>query len=169
MFNFKRKQYWQEIPELIKNRNADIFIVSYPKSGRSWLRFMLSRYFSYVYQIDFELSKDITELTKSVNSASKIAFVHDGSSYTQNYNFSYDELPKESKKIYKNKKVILLVRDLRDVMVSYYLHCSKRDNIYHKEISDFIRDRKFGIAKAVEFLNIWYLNRNIPEEFMVIQ
>ncbi len=163
-----KHSYCQGIPELRMNLLAEIYVISYPKSGRSWLRFMLSKYCSYVYNYEFNLNKDISDISQRMSKIPYIAFVHDGSAYTQNKNFTAEELPKDKSKMYRGKKVILLIRDLRDVMVSHYMHCTKRDNVYNGSISNFIRDEHFGIKKAVEFLNIWHAQRHIPRSFLII-
>ncbi len=160
--------YCQGIPELQRNLSAEIYVISYPKSGRSWLRFMLNKYCSYVYNYEFDLNKDISDISYKTSNIPSIAFVHDGSSYVQKRNFTAEELPENKHQFYKGKKVILLVRDLRDVMVSYYMHCTKRNDIYNGSISDFIKDEYFGIKKAVYFLNIWYAQRHIPKEFLMV-
>jgi hypothetical protein len=45
----------------------------------------------------------------------------------------------------------------------------KRDNNFSGPISEFIRDKYFGIAKIVSFLNIWYKNRSVPKDFITVR
>lgn len=158
-------------PELLKHYQADAFIISYPKSGRTWLRIMLGKYLSCIYEYEFNIDQDISEISSKNKNIPYIAFVHDfssNSSHKKRVRYLANNLP-QNKAIYKNKKVVLLVRDLRDVVISYFFHCTQRDPIYSGTISQFIRDEQFGISKAVEFLNIWHKNRKIPTELIVVK
>lgn len=155
-------------PEFIKRRDADVFVISYPKSGRTWLRLMLGKYLTEIYDCDHEGLLEIYNLTQKMTCLPRIAFVHDGSSLAPKSRKAR-KLGK-SKDLYKQKKVILLVRDPRDVVVSYYLHCTRREKIYEgKSISEFIRDDRFGVIKIITFLNIWAKNRFIPNEFLLVR
>jgi hypothetical protein len=88
----------------------------------------------------------------------------------------------ESSKIrYKDKFVIFLVRDPRDVIVSSYFEQKHRralfgENPYEKEspkfngeLIDFINQPSGGFDTILAFYNIWAENRNIPKDFMLIR
>ena len=94
--------------------NDSIIIVEYPKSGGTWLGQLISTYFN----IPFPRNK-IPGLKRSV--------------YHSHY------LP--NSKLLKNKKILYLVRDGRDVLISLYYHqliwndknrLSPKDVIYHR-------------------------------------
>ena len=150
-------------PERIKYSNSEYFILSHPKSGRTWLRVMLSKYLSSLNNHKFSNLIEIHQLTTEID-APIISFNHDNTSY--NYGISMNKTHFKNKK-YKNEtdNVILLVRDPRDVIVSYYLHCTRRRKYFSGTISDFIRDDKFGIEKIIMFLNNWVKNSTIPKNF----
>ncbi|MCB9798594.1 sulfotransferase domain-containing protein [Candidatus Nomurabacteria bacterium] len=62
------------------------------------------------------------------------------------------------------KKSILLVRDPRDVVVSYYFQITQREpdvkKLYFQDkdvtMSEFIRHDKLGIANIVSYMNVLY-------------
>lgn len=158
-------------PELMKHRNAQAFVISHPKSGRTWLRTMLSKYLCEISSRSFDPNEDISSLSQQLNDVPYIGLTHDFSSITKHKGrtrHTAASLPKY-KKVYKDKKVILLVRDLRDVLVSYYFDCTQRNQVYTGDISSFIRDDQFGIAKSVSFLNIWHEQRTAPQSFLVMR
>lgn len=103
----------------------DIFLVSYPKSGNTWLRFLIGNYLSNGH-CNFNNSHlivpDIHFNPSQINILEGQRFIKSHSPYTRNY-----------------QKVIYLVRDGRDVAVSYYFH-SKKFNIIplEMEFSEFI-------------------------------
>jgi hypothetical protein len=70
---------------------------------------------------------------------------------------------------YQSKRVILLIRDPRDVVVACYFYASGPNGAYNGCISDFVRSDHYGIRKIVTFYNIWHANRHVPEAFLPIQ
>jgi hypothetical protein len=122
--------------------NKNICVISFPKSGRTWLRVMLDR-----LHIGLSYSHDET------SHAEKIAC---------------GDLSRNKKK-YKNKKVIFLVRDPRDTAVSGYFQAVKRIGVFNGSLSDFIRDEKHGIGKILLFHQIWFNNRQVPKDFLLIR
>jgi len=76
------------------------------------------------------------------------------------------------KSIFRDKKVIFLYRDPKDVMVSSYFQATKRIpefTHYTGTISEFVRSRGYGIKKLVTFYNLWHKNQNVPEDFLLIK
>ena len=56
----------------------------------------------------------------------------------------------------KSKKIIFLVRDPRDIVVSLFHGSRTRDLVYDgSDISVFIRDKNCGFPKIIKFMNIW--------------
>ncbi len=139
---------------------ADCVIVSFGKSGRTWLRVMLSRF----YQIKHNLSErhliGFDNLHRKNAAIPKIFFTHDNylKDYTRNAGDKSD---------YYGKKVVLMVRDPADVSVSQYFQWKFRMRKAKKEINaypdegedvslyDFIMRPDAGLPKAVDFLNLW--------------
>ena len=56
---------------------------------------------------------------------------------------------------------------MRDTMVSYFYHCTEREKAFNGDMSAFLRDPRFGIAKPVRFLNRWVDARHKVRDFMV--
>jgi Sulfotransferase domain len=78
--------------------------------------------------------------------------------------------------LYKARKVILLVRDPRDIVVSLYYQLSKRsspltqavfevpENLSEMTLFDFVRDQRAGLPRVIEWLNRWQrLIAEMPE------
>lgn len=153
--------------ELSKQRDADAYIISFPRSGRTWLRLMLGKYISDLAGIAPRDISKIYKITSQLDGIPTVGFVHDGSSFAGR-NLRADELG-VSKGFYRNRKVVLLVRDLRDTLVSYYFYCRARKGVYTSDIGSFIRDPHFGAEKAIAFLNIWAANRHVPKDFLLLR
>jgi hypothetical protein len=82
-----------------------------------------------------------------------------------NEGLRYFELPTDKRK-YAGKKVILLTRNIKDVLVSCYFQATKRIGKYNGNISEFIRSDRYGAKKIITFYNTWHQNRGVPKEFL---
>lgn len=103
-------------------------VVSFPKAGRTWLRLMLDQAGIFVH------------------------YTHAGADHR--HCIHMDNLPQIKEKI-RNKRVLFMIRDPRDTAVSGYFQASKRLNIYHGQLHDFIRDPHHGIEKIIRFNLAW--------------
>ncbi len=146
--------------EFHKLRLADCVIVSFGKSGRTWLRVMLSRF----YQLRFRLPPDsligFANLHLRDRRIPKLFFTHDN--YLRDYTGHND-----SKEDFYDRKVILLVRHPGDVAVSQYFQWRYRMKPRKKSLNDypghetsisifdFVMRHEAGLAKVVQFLNDW--------------
>jgi Sulfotransferase domain len=143
-----------------KLQRADCVIVSFGKSGRTWLRVMVSRF----YQIRHGLSErhliGFDNLHLRNRAIPRIFFTHDN--YTKDYTGNLD-----SKIDYSGKKVILLVRHPADVAVSQYYQWQYRMkpnkvvlNGYPERgqdlgIFDFVTREYAGLTRTIDFMNGW--------------
>lgn len=133
-----------------KNRKEEgniVYITSYPKSGNTWLRFMIGNYF-YDTKLDFETINEVMpdlhfNPEQAKNIKDKYVFIK-----------SHDLTKIQNKTIY-------IVRDGRDVAVSYYYHMKRtgeiEDTLSFKNFlkNDFLTEKYFGgwgsqIRKAKE-------------------
>jgi hypothetical protein len=150
------------ITEVTKHLDCDNFVISFPKSGRSWARFALMRYLANCQGTAFDPKKDVNDYAEGLP---QLAFGHDGTSHIP-INFTAEEWPADQS-VYANKRVLFMVRDMRDTMVSYFYHCTEREKAFTGDMSAFLRDPRFGIAKPVRFLNRWVEARHKVRDFMV--
>lgn len=159
----KLQRYISGRAEWHKLSKADCAVVSFGKSGRTWLRVLLSRY----YQIRFNLPPDallIYDNLHGLNAAIPIIhFSHDN--YLGDYTGNRD-----NKADYYNRKVALLVRDPRDIAVSQYFQWKYRMTAWKKWINgypghtadpsliNFVMSESVGLPKIVHFMNCWAVN-----------
>ncbi len=132
---------------------ADAIFVSIPKSGRTWLRVFLYRYFSAIYERDFTLNeKEIFAVPLP-----KLLFTHDL------WEHRATARPKDRwrgkhlvpPRAAREKKIVLLARDPRDVLVSLFFQQSKRMHRYQGTLSGMLRHPRFGVRLVVEVMNAW--------------
>ncbi len=141
-------------PVLRSPKPDDVWLISFPRSGVTWLSFLLAnlmvRYCKKDIKVNFEtiynIVPDIHYKKSDIPENSKFApfprVIKSHSEYLSDY-----------------KRVIYLIRDPRDVMVSYYDYLTKRINgPRFKDFSEFIRDKSYGIVAWCKHLKSW-MNR----------
>jgi hypothetical protein len=137
--------------------DADAFVVSIPKSGRTWLRFFLRHYLCSSAGLDFSIHLRSDE----PSSLPRIRFSHDLWEHVtaprlRDRLFGKFLIPPERR---RRARIVLAVRDLRDVMVSLHLQLTKRHfrsgACFSGTRYEMICDRRFGIERAVDITNAW--------------
>lgn len=149
------------VEQFDKLQRADIVVVSFGKSGRTWLRVMISHLFRVMYGLPENAVLGFDNFHNLNKAVPKTFFTHD------NYikDFTGDA---HSKKPFYDKRVVLLARDPRDVAVSQFFQWKFRIkpskvtiNNYPpqgSEISlfDFVMGDNGGSMRAVtDYMNLW--------------
>ena len=149
-----------------KLSGADYVLMSWAKSGRTWLRLMLSR----VYQVQHGLPEtaflEYDNLKRQVPGIPSVFFTH--GNYLRNYTGDW-----ETKRDFYQSRILFLARDPRDVAVSQYFQWRYRMRPWKKyineypshgrdlEIFDFVTQHDAGLPRVVEFFNLWA--RELPK------
>ncbi len=69
----------------------------------------------------------------------------------------------------RERNVILLVRDPRDIIVSYYFQKTKREQAVDWPLEEFIRDLRYGINQCIAFYNAVYARRHMYRNFLILR
>jgi hypothetical protein len=116
--------------KLLLRRKA-LTVVSFPKSGRTWLMVMLDQ----------------------LNIIAK--YSHDNSAHSRKPPLHF-EAHTPAGPAYASRRIIHLMRDPRDTAVSGYFHVVKHDGrSYDAGLAAFIRDPRHGIEKIIRFNLAW--------------
>ena len=170
-----RAERWLRGREQLRRlQQADIVIVSFGKSGRTWLRVMLSRLYQIKHRLPQRALIGFDNLHYMNRSIPKIFFTHDN--YLKDYTGNAD-----SKADFYGYKVVLLARDPRDVAVSQFFQWQYRmkpnKKILNKypgegdEVSmfDFVMDPDAGLPKIIDFMNLWAGERERMKGFFLLR
>lgn len=132
----------------------DIYIVSFPKSGNTWLRFLIAN----AIKVHFKIEREVNFFT--------IQDIIPGISYSKSIRnvgpFGRTDLPRilTSHSQYNKYfgRVLFLVRDPRDVLVSYYYHLKRNKSIPDNlTLSQFIRRKDFGLSAWLSHTKSWLI------------
>jgi hypothetical protein len=160
--NFFRRKRPQTAASDVKTQN---WVLSYPKSGRTWLRVMIGRVFVHHYRLSEDQIFDEKTMALAAG-LPPVDFSHDETSNSEGRHIDNLSPTKES---YAGKHVLLLVRDPRDVVVSCFFQATRRKSRYEGDIHTFIRSETHGIKKIIRYFQIWETNQSVPASFTLLK
>ncbi len=157
--------------EFRRLRLADCVIVSFGKSGRTWLRVLISRFYQLRYGLRPSLMIGFDNLHRRNPAIPRIFFTHDN--YLRDYTGH-----REDKRDFYDRRTVLLARDPRDVAVSQYFQWKFRMRPAKKTLNDYPTEEvdiftfvmsPAGLPRVIDFLNGWA--REIPRipEFLLLR
>jgi hypothetical protein len=163
------------VEQFDKLQAADIVVVSFGKSGRTWLRVMISHLFRVMYRLPDNAILGFDNFHNINSAVPKTFFTHDN--YIKDFTGDF-----HSKTPFYHKRVILLARDPRDVAVSQYFQWKFRVkptkvaiNNYPPQGSDislfdFVMGDNGGSMQAVtNYLNLWAAEADKVEHFYLLR
>lgn len=95
-----------------------------------------------------------------------LAYTHDDSGHQKRRHFNELEVDKTA---FSDQRVLLLIRDPRDVVVSGYFMATRRRQLYQGTLSNFLRDERHGLRKVLAFNNAWYEARHHLADFLLVR
>ena len=143
-----------------KLRTADAVVVSHTKSGRTWLRVMIS----YLYHLEYGTpANDVLSFDNLHALNSAIPRIY----FTRDTNVPRFLPGRTHVQVAGDKKVLFLLRDPRDAAVSFYFHVLNRASdreLIRKGIAaearylplyKFILDERLGVTRVIQHYNRW--------------
>jgi hypothetical protein len=168
------ERYLRGMEEYHYLQNADVVIVSFGKSGRTWLRVMLSHYYQKRFHLESGqlIERDNFHLLNAA--IPRFLFTHD--------NYLPDYVGKKGdRSFYSGRRVILLVRHPADTAVSQHAQWRHRmrprkrlingypDPAAGMSLFEFAMSESAGIPKVIRFLNTWASQIDAVEPLLVVR
>jgi hypothetical protein len=161
---------WEQCQKLAR---ADAVIVSFGKSGRTWLRVLLSGFYQRCYGLSSRSLLGFDNFHRKNRDIPRIFLTHDN--YIQDYTGHGD-----SKRDFYDKRVILLVRSPQDVAVSQYFQWKFRMRPGKKELNEYpphgaeislydFTMGQSGLPKVVDFMNLWAKERERVKDLLIVR
>lgn len=131
-------------------KSSDLILAGYPKTGSTWIRF-------YLYSL---LCQRAPELPQTIDAMNDAMPEFANRSYFKGWHF--EETPRIVKthqkrlRVFRRNKAALVVRDPRDIVVSYYHYVSGlKASGFDGKVSDVLRDRKMGAEAFFKHYSSW--------------
>lgn len=147
---------YRRLRSVLAWRDVDALLASYPKSGRTWFRFILANYLKMMVAPDqpADLHNMFTVLPNLAWDRERgipaFAFRRTAAIPLVAVTHAYPSMFLRS-----GCPVIFMVRDPRDVMVSAYFHATRHKHRFSGDIDAFVRDPALGVAALIRHLNAW--------------
>ena len=154
------ERWWRGREEYRRLQETDWVLMSWGKSGRTWFRVMVSRYYQHKYGLPENQLLGFDNFKRHNPAIPSVFFSHNN--YMRDYLKDWTTLNH-----FRDKRVVLLVRDPRDVAVSQYFQWQHRMRPHKKllndypphgsdlSVFDFVTDPKAGVPRIIEFFNGW--------------
>ena len=139
-----------------------------PKSGRTWLRVFL---YAYLCRLD---GQPFTMNHHALSPGTpRVEFTHDvwlniTARKIKHWLLGRFVIPPS---VRRSKPIILMARDPRDVIVSYFFQLTNRTHGYgHIGLRELVRHPKFGIRTIVDAQNRWWMTEWAKRrDFMLVR
>lgn len=139
-------------------------MLSFPKSGRTWHNLMLGHYLATASGAPETEALNLALLCQRLD-VPLIAYSHGGAYFS-------DAVPSRhptvgDPELLRGKRVLLLIRDPRDILVSAFFHARDRKGVWSLGLSDFVRNDRTGISKILAAYSRWFASRDLASAFEV--
>ncbi len=156
---YKRIKYFKSTPAHI--RQDDIYLVEFPKSGITWLSFILANTIQLKAEPAIEVSFfNFTQIIADINY----------SKYPRSMNNPFGSRIIKSHAKYNPfyTHVVLLVRNPFNVMLSYYNFLNKLGAV-DMEFKKFVENKKYGIDAWVKHTESWLKTNTGGHRFCMVR
>jgi hypothetical protein len=151
---------WNSLPG--ERRDDDLFLVEFPKSGVTWLTFLMAN----VNALLAGERRDITfyNINDFIPDVHSVRFVSSASAALLGYRCFKSHSPY----VRRYRKVIYLVRDPRHVMVSYWRFL-KGLGWWSGSVEELVVHRKYGIGAWVDHVDGWLSGVDAAASFGLVR
>ena len=164
-------RYYLLVPLRRRNRGTQspsVTVVSYPKSGRTWLEDLLCELAKLEHDVTSRNVSTLRDVLDKYEDLPFVEFTHAGSSW-ESHALTDDEVLSTPVEKWAKGKVLFLWRDPKDTLVSSYYHLLYRTKIPWIRKSHLLSDPVVGIRKVINFINVWarYVEEHPSSSMMV--
>lgn len=149
-------------------RRSPIWFISFPKSGRTWTKTIVENYLSRNFGLPPITLDEAAPWIRwgAARNIPRVTFIHPHC--TSNDPAVTDRFMDGIAR----KKVVVLVRDPRDVVFTYYFRLRKRikdPQVMSMPLDEFVRHPSYGITRIVDFTNTWFAAQPRFKDFLFLR
>ena len=153
-YKYLERKYFSFIGKFGLKSNQ-YYIVSFPKSGNTWIRIILSNILSIEKGRDIFL-KEIQSFVPDSHIQTQIDEAGKSGSIFSSLNFQFIKSHDPYSDFFKDKNVIYIVRDGRDVLNSYFHYLNARHEKKVKMLDLIEHGSQFGFGSWSEHIKSWH-------------
>ncbi len=146
------------------HQRTQAYVLSYPGSGRTWLTLLIGKALIDELGIEGANPARLNDLVRPGRGVPRVDVRHDGRPQLARP----DEVERDKSR-FARKSVVLLVRDPRDAVISYYFEASKRRGRFEGGAGEFLRHPVGGLDTLLTYYNVWAENRTVPRSFCLVR
>jgi Sulfotransferase domain len=167
----ERSMLRRVLRKLNHHRTTELYFIGYPKTGNTWLRYLLGRYVQLMCNLPDPPLFDATNLMGRCETLC----VGPAMQFTHRPLLWHNQLPADLKygnviRPFQDKRVVLLIRHPLDALVSHWMqrkYQSKQG--YNGSLLEFLEDPVWGIEKFFRFYSLWFENRARVRDFLLLR
>lgn len=157
--------------KLNQHRTTEVYFIGYPKTGTTWLQFLLGNYIQEACSLTrmplFDQTDGLGRCAKHCVGPA-MYFTHRPlrweSQTASDLNFQNVIQP------FVSKRVVFIVRHPLDVLVSHWFQERHQvQNRYSGELPEYIAHPVFGLEKLLHFYSLWHENSGLVKGFYLIR
>ena len=143
---------------------TDAYVISMGKCGRTWLRILLARALAHRFAVQLNNPLSLAELARRCPAAPRLRFSH------AEREVGKQALRDLSARELASMRVIFLVRDPRDVLVSLYFHHTRRTGLVppHVSLLEFL-DQYPSFTNVLWLYQSWFQRRDALKGFHLVR
>jgi hypothetical protein len=154
----------KSIYNLLSKQVERYYFMSFPKAGRTWLRVLIGKFLMEQFKLGKELDPiEFSNFWRSNSQVPHISVAHGGKVAWQ----APEEITLPD--YLKHKKIILLVRDPRDILVSLYYHMFSRHKSFAGTLKEFLYQDKGSIDSIIKYYNLYIDNKDKFEDLLIVK
>lgn len=124
--------------------------ISYPKAGRTWVRFMLNAYLCRQRGIE---PANVFEIEQATDGSYPFQWTHLTAAMLMK--LPYHMMGCFDRRPLAGATCVLLVRDFHATLASAYHQAVHRIRVFQGTPAEFIRSPRYGAIKLITFYNLW--------------
>ena len=153
-----------------KIAGADSWVVGYPKCGNTWFGVMLRKALTLAYGLDeTAIGRVLSDwrFSRPLTGAPAIGTTHQMPLFNVE---SYRDMAVDLS-MFSGRKVILLIREPKDTLVSLYMHNVHYEAtpLYEGDLESMVYSDVFGIEKFIKYYAGWHEHRSVPRALMIVR
>jgi hypothetical protein len=133
------------------------FFISYPKSGRTWVRFMVDAYKAQFYGVEV---RNVFKVERKLRLKHHVEWTHLAGHQRNPY---FAMIP-QNLELLERTHCVFMIRNFHATLASAWYQVTERLGLSLEDTDSFLQGTQFGVMHIISFYNAWIeLEKRIPQ------